>query len=349
MTSLKANFNELLPGKVFLENGQVTFIEKYLKDRKWIEPDDRVINVEKPGEGNMNFVRRILTEKKLSFIIKQSRPWVEKYPHLSAPAERIVVEKTYYETIKESKTLIGYSPDLLHFDDENFIMVLEDLGEAADFSHVYKKDRHFTQTEITQAVAYLNRLGKISHVKSYPENKALRELNHQHIFHLPFIFENGFNLDSVQEGLQSLSEKAKSDTALKDNVAALGEIYLGKGTVLLQGDFYPGSLLKVKDSVKVIDPEFSFLGPAEWDIGVFMAHLFMSGASEDLIGSAYKQFDKREDFNVARFSGFVGVEILRRLIGLAQLPLEMELEQKARLIDQSMLWISNGHIDILEQ
>ena len=349
MTNFKANFNRLFPGKVFLENGQVAVIEKYLKDKEWIEQHDRVIKIEIPGEGNMNFVRRVLTAKKPPFILKQSRPWVEKYPQIAAPMERIMVERAFYETICHNEILAAYSPALTHFDAENFVMILEDLGEAADFSYVYKKDEYFTHMEIAESVAYLNALGKLKNIKNYPENIALRKLNHQHIFHLPFVTDNGFNLDEVQSGLQGLSEKAKADEKLKDRVSALGEIYLGKGTTLLQGDFYPGSLLKAKNGLKVIDPEFSFLGPAEWDIGVFTAHLFMSGTAEDLIRSAYGQFRKKEDFDVSRFSGFVGVEILRRLIGLAQLPLEMGLEQKARLINKSMLWIRQGYIDVLDQ
>ena len=97
----------------------------------------------------------------------------------------------------------------------------------------------------------------------------------------------------------------------------------------------------------MIDPEFSFLGPVEWDIAVFIAHLFMSGAEEASIRSAFEQFEKKETFDFGRFSGFVGVEILRRLIGLAQLPLEMDLYEKAGLIDRSILWVKQANIDVL--
>lgn len=347
MTNLKTDFQRLFPGKVFLENEKVAPVERYLREKRWIGPDVQVLKIERPGAGNMNLVIRVLTDKTPALILKQSRPWVEKYPQLAAPVERIMVEKTYYETIGKNEILASYSPDLLHFDEENFIMVLEDLGEAADFTCVYKKGVHFKPTEITEAITYLNILGELKPVNNYPENKELRTLNHQHIFHLPFISNNGFDLDDIQHGLRGLSEKAKSDTKLKARVSALGETYLGKGTTLLQGDFYPGSLLNVKSRIKVIDPEFSFLGPVEWDIAVFMAHLFMSGAEEASIRSAFEQFEKKETFDFGRFSGFVGVEILRRLIGLAQLPLEMDLDEKAGLIDRSILWVKQANIDIL--
>jgi len=39
---------------------------------------EEVISMKKPGEGNMNVVLRIITNER-SFILKQSRPYVEKY------------------------------------------------------------------------------------------------------------------------------------------------------------------------------------------------------------------------------------------------------------------------------
>jgi 5-methylthioribose kinase len=32
-----------------------------------------------------------------SYILKQARPWVVKYPHLPAPVERVPVEAAFYE------------------------------------------------------------------------------------------------------------------------------------------------------------------------------------------------------------------------------------------------------------
>lgn len=46
--------------------------------------DEVVEGVEREGEGNMNCVVRVMTSRR-SFILKQSRPWVEKYPGFAAP------------------------------------------------------------------------------------------------------------------------------------------------------------------------------------------------------------------------------------------------------------------------
>ena len=50
-----------------------------------------------------------------------------------------------------------------------------------------------------------------------------------------------------------------------------GERYLAEGSTLLHGDYYPGSWMTVDDAVFVIDPEFSFKGFPEFDLGVMLS------------------------------------------------------------------------------
>ena len=38
-----------------------------------------------------------------SFILKQSRPWVEKYPAIPAPEERVLVEAAFYEPLSAAR------------------------------------------------------------------------------------------------------------------------------------------------------------------------------------------------------------------------------------------------------
>jgi 5-methylthioribose kinase len=122
---------------------------------------------------------------------------------------------------------------------------------------------------------------------------------------------------------------------------------LETGKFLVHGDFYPGSLLNSADGLKVIDPEFSFIGPEEWDIAIFTAHLFLSNTPVDIICSTLDLYRRTSDFDDNKFAGFLGTEILRRLLGLAQVPVEMSLDQKTQLIKQSINWIKRGKVDIL--
>ena len=346
METLKSRYLQLYQDKFFLEP-DIPELEAYLKEQHWLRSDDHLKVVEKPGEGNMNLVLRVVPDQAPSFILKQARPWVEKYPQLDAPVERIEVEHIFYQQVLAHPQLTTFSPIIIGFDKENSLLAMEDLGQTTDFSYVYQRHSFFNSSDLEIIINYINNLQQLPVPANYPANDTLRALNHQHIFHLPFITDNQFDLDQVQPGLEKLSEPCKTDQDLFQQVEVLGQSYLGSGPTLLHGDFYPCSLLKANNGLKVIDPEFSFAGPVEWDISVFIAHLFLSATPIELIRLAFNQYQKTTDFNYQLFSGFVGVEILRRLVGLAQLSLEMGLEQKTQLIAKSIEWVKQENIDIL--
>ena len=49
------------------------------------------IAIARAGAGNMNLALRVTTRDGRSLILKQGRPWVEKYAHIPAPFERTIV------------------------------------------------------------------------------------------------------------------------------------------------------------------------------------------------------------------------------------------------------------------
>ena len=124
----------------------------------------------------------------------------------------------------------------------------------------------------------------------------------------------------------------KTDSGLKKQIHALGERYLGSGFHLIHGDFYPGSWLKTQSSIKIIDPEFGFFGLAEYDLGVTMAHLKMAEQDDALISLLLSNYPYPRDYNAKLCDAFCGVEIMRRIIGIAQLPLALTLEEKTALL-----------------
>ncbi|MFM1879423.1 MAG: hypothetical protein RLZZ241_2289, partial [Bacteroidota bacterium] len=63
-----------------------------------LKPDERILTVRKAGEGNMNVVLRLTTNSR-SLILKQSRPFVQKYPQIPAPVNRIHTEALFYQTV----------------------------------------------------------------------------------------------------------------------------------------------------------------------------------------------------------------------------------------------------------
>jgi 5-methylthioribose kinase len=66
---------------------------------------------------------------------------------------------------------------------------------------------------------------------------------------------------------------------------------------------------------------------------VLLAHLYLTQQKESVIGLIKAQYVSYEELNPTILNGFIGTEIMRRLIGLAQLPLKMDLKTKTRLLD----------------
>ncbi len=296
---------------------------------------DEVLNISKPGEGNMNVVLRVGTNSK-SFIFKQAYNYVAKYPQIAAPANRIDVEHQFYKMLEKQAILTQYMPHVLHFDPSNNLMILEDLGKNSDFLALYKNTDLLNESTFAQLIDYLSILHNLplsqTEKDDFPTNIALRKLNHEHLFVYPYLIENGLNLDSITVGLNEVALAFKTDQKLKESLNKIGEIYLGKGNVLIHGDFYPGSWLNTEKGVQIIDPEFSFIGHAEYDLGVLIAHLKMAKIKEELIEILKEKYKTPENFDWWLAQQFVGMEILRRIIGLAQLPLELNLDQKIELM-----------------
>ncbi len=107
----------------------------------------------------------------------------------------------------------------------------------------------------------------------------------------------------------------------------------------MHGDFYPGSWLKTGNGLFVIDPEFCFAGPPEWDLGVFMAHTVLARqhpAMQSFLLDRYRSHHK-PDLRLAY--NFAGTEIFRRLAGLAQLPVVNDIDVKTDMLGLAFEWI----------
>ena len=307
-------------------------INDFLNEIGFLKKNEELISITKPGEGNMNFVARIITNQR-SFILKQSSNYVQKYPQIAAPIERIFTEISFFKVVRNYESLAMFMPKLLLEDNQNHAIILEDLGESLDFSMIYKDAKLLNFEYIKQLLTFLNKLHSLKPV-DFPENREMKALNHEHIFNYPFNENNGLNLDVIQEGLQSLSMQYKHNQALKLKIKILGELFLQNGNTLLHGDFYPGSWLITENGVKIIDPEFSFLGVPEFDIGVFIAHFYLS-KNEKFTDEIFKYYEKDKDFDEAIMWSFAGVEIMRRLLGIAQLPIIFTLSEKEILLQKA--------------
>lgn len=320
---------------VLLEASQPDEVAQYLVARGVIGAADDPVQVATAGDGNMNCTLRVITPRR-RLIVKQARPWVEKDHYIPAPWNRSHVEAAFYESVAAVPGVGDRMPGLIHVDRDARVLVLEDLGDGGDFTSIYSGAR-LEQGECDALVGYLARLRHVvvpADRRGVLANQDMRALNHEHMFRFPLAERNGLALDEITAGLQSAADEIKRDSAFVARVHALGSRYLADGATLVHGDYFPGSWVRTGGSAAVIDPEFCFLGCAEHDSGVMMAHLIIAGETPAHVDAVERAAaDDRGDPGLVR--QFAGVEIMRRLIGVAQLPLSAPLERKRELLGRA--------------
>lgn len=305
-----------------------------------LAPHERIVGVSPAGDGNMNVTLRVTTTTR-SVIIKQSRPFVAKYPSIPAPIERTAIEHCFYRAIAGLPGVADRMPRVVAYDDVMHALALQDLGTHTDLSAMYH-GVVVSDAVIDALASYLATLHTLTRGSDvdFPSNTTMRRLNHQHIFVIPLDPGNGLDLDAYEPDLRTAASPLYDDPLVRARFGELGERYLSHGSCLIHGDFFPGSWLDSPSGIRIIDPEFAFVGDAEFDIGVALAHFRIADASGDVArrwfdaaleaqakSPAAAALDRRLIIEIA------AVEIIRRIIGVAQLPLGRSSGRRAALLD----------------
>ncbi|MBC6998972.1 phosphotransferase [Cytophaga sp. FL35] len=305
-------------------------LESFLSANSWLNPGEKIKSIEEPGEGNMNVVIRVVTNER-SFILKQSRPYVQKYQQISAPVERIAVEKNFYQALLQN-AVSAHIPQIIGYDSAEKLLLLQDLGNCEDMSIIYQ-NRDILAKHLDRLVFILGLIHRTEVDGSFPENLQMRFLNHKHIFVLPFEEDSDLNLDDIQEGLQDLSIPFKTSKTIKTVVEQVGQKYLSQGNTLIHGDYYPGSWMTEDGDLYIIDPEFGFVGFPEFDLGVMAAHIIMATGKKSYLNRIHASYQGTADKKL--MAQVAGIEIARRIIGLAQLPMERTIKEKTKLLKKA--------------
>ncbi len=310
----------------------------YLRARGWLAADDAIVSVGPAGDGNMNCTLRVATTRGSS-IVKQGRPWVEKYPSIPAPPDRTLVEGAFYATVASDIAVAGRMPVVRGLDPESCVLVLEDCAGFVDASSVYE-GHALAEAVLEELLDYLRALHAVpltDAARAPWANHAMQALNHEYIHRLPLAGDAGLHerLDDITPGLSRLAREYSADADCVARVASLGERYLhGPPRALVHGDFFPGSWLTSGARVRVIDPEFCHAGAPEFDYGVMAAHLLLAGQEAAAARTAAAAVG--HEWDGALVAACAGVEIMRRLVGVAQLPrLHRTLAEKAALLETS--------------
>ncbi len=340
--SLRRELTRNHPDFPLLEASDRAGVEALLRRLDWLDPAETVAGIERAGEGNMNLVLRVTTDRR-SVILKQSRPWVERYESIAAPLDRALIEQRFYRRVQGVPGVAGAMPRLLAADRESYTLLLEDLGPAQDLTVLYRRGE-LVSAEVSELGAYLRALHGATWAESADglRNREMRKLNHLHIFEVPYTTDTAVDVEAYEPGLAAVAATLRGDSELRREVEMVGERYLADGPCLVHGDFFPGSWLRTPAGLKVIDPEFCHFGEPELDLGVAIAHFVLArqffGLDQELMQAAVDP-DSGRSVSHDRIAQYAGAEVIRRLIGVAQLPIPPTCGFRAKALEQARVAI----------
>jgi 5-methylthioribose kinase len=336
-------------------------IPGYLHERgHWEDVAD--IRVREVSDGNMNRVfLAASTDGTRSLAVKQALPWVRVAgPSWPMSPDRADAEARAYERI--AQVAPDEIPAIHGYDPENHALVMEDMSDLEVLRTLLNEGASYGPHTSARIGGLLARLAFATSDFGMPsaERKALIaasvspelcKITEDVVLSEPYI-EHEHN--HWHAGVDDLAKSFRADTRLRTEVADLRHTFMTSAQALLHGDLHTGSIM-VGDRegtpvVRVFDPEFSFVGPIGFDLGLYWANTLVSEQRAHALGhltdhpdqlqlswNAFETEFRRlwptrmdtffDDAYLDRFLhrvwteslGYAGTEIIRRIIGFAHL------------------------------
>jgi 5-methylthioribose kinase len=276
-------------------------------------------------------VRRVRAAGGASYVVKQARAALERFPEYRVTTERILFEARYCEVVRARvPEQAGVLPRVIFFDEVARVLVMEDLGESERLDARLAGCRAEPAT-LEALGAFLGAVHEATRTQAESlaprfANDEMRQLHGEHIFTLPY----GPNDFPIEPRLRALADDVLARPGLRARIAELRARYYGKGEALVHGDVQAGNVLVQGARPRVIDAEIAHVGDPAFDLGQAFAHVHLHRAhARDLRsleacelalrGGYARAAGARSSEIAARARAYAGVEILRRAIGAARL------------------------------
>lgn len=238
--------------------------------------------VREVGDGNLNLV--FLVEGPVgSVCVKQALPYVR----LVGESWPLSLSRAFYEheaAVTHGRLAPGLIPAPLHYDPEMYLIVMERLTPHVimrrgmiDGIAYPEFARHIA--EYMAASLYgtsdlaLPAVQKKAMIARFAGNTDLCRITEDLIFTDPYVISERNRWTSPE--LDADAAAVRDDHELKREVAALKLKFLSEAQALLHGDLHTGSIMITETDTRVIDPEFSFVGPIAFDVGKLLGNLIL--------------------------------------------------------------------------
>lgn len=370
---------------------------EYARTRLDFFDEDAELTCKEIGDGNLNYIFRVVDEKNnKSIIIKQAGPIARISDDFKLSPDRNRIESDILRLY--NKYAPEYAPKTYEYDPIMNCFAMEDLSDYEIMRSALIKHKKFPLFADQITTFMVNTLFHTSDVvmehKEKKElvkkfiNPELCEISEDLVYTEPFY---DCPRNAVFEPNRAfIEEHIWNDKALQLETAKLKFEFMTNAESLIHGDLHTGSIFIKEDSMKVIDPEFAFYGPAGYDVGNVVANLtfaYVNGRftiEDEQERNEFLQFIKttirdvinlfKEKFNdafdqyaterVAKYDGFkeyylgrilkdtsavAGLELCRRIIGLAQVADITSIEDEDKRVNAERICLLSAKKFILER
>jgi len=255
---------------------------------------------EDDGDGYVNYVFRV-SDGKRKMILKQARPVGRVTGHTGMCMKRTAIE---YDYMKIGRVIVPeYIPELYFYDDENLVFAVEDVSYLKICRFQLNKSEMFPKMA-QQLADYLARMHFYTS-DYYLDTEVFRKMQirftngkmRKFFDDRTFIsFDCGEGMDADEIGFELNPEYADDIRSLILDPRVIlerhkmRELYMRKAEVLLHADFHTSNFFVSKEQMKAIDMEFTFFGPAAYDLGYLQANLVSQAAC-----GAFRHFDSPQE------------------------------------------------------
>jgi 5-methylthioribose kinase len=258
------------------------------------------LEAEELSDGNLNFVFRVFESGNWSksILIKQAVP----YLRVAGESWKLSPTRAGFEAralALEHQFAPGFVPVPYWFDEVMFVNAMEDLRvhevmrkpmvTRVRFKNLGTTIGDFLAKTLFGTSDFGMEAKQKKVLMTQFANTELCEITEDLIFTEPFepvLLGGKTNRNQFDPGIKIALEKLQADLELKEKVAKLKYRFMTSSQALLHGDLHTGSIMATKPdenhhaNIRVIDPEFAFFGPIGFDIGLFVANLFLNASAQ---------------------------------------------------------------------
>jgi 5-methylthioribose kinase len=239
-------------------------------------------DAESDGDGFVNHLYRVSDQTGKSVILKQAKPYMRifgedaKLTPRRNPLEASVIQL-------RSAITPAYLPKMYHVDPDNNLFIYEDCGRLKIMRFELIRGKSFPQfpQQIAEFMAKSNfytseiYLDQITHkaLECKFMNPEMRHIMETILFVKRFDEDETYRLENVDPNHVAMTELFWDKREVRVELLKLRGIFMKRSECLVHGDLHTSNILIGQDEMKIIDMEYTFMGPTSADSGYLVGNL----------------------------------------------------------------------------